>query len=397
VKKFFALVIGCFFLHFSFAQDSCRFQISLLTCTPGEELYSTFGHSALRVTDRASGADVIYNYGTFDFNDPNFYSKFTRGKLLYFVSIDGFENFMKAYEYEQRGITEQVLNLSCEEKEKLVMALQENAKEQNKYYKYDFVLDNCTTRLRDMVFNNSTSPVITKNIRPNKGVTFRNLIHEYLDKSYQYWSKLGIDILLGYPIDKKISNKEAMFLPDYLLKGFDSTTTNGKPLVLAKNEILKSTVLTQKAPLFSPFAIFAILFILVGVLMLMRNSNPFFAVFDFILFFLTGVIGILILFMWFGTDHPECKNNFNLAWALPLHFLIVFFIFQKRDWLRYYFMANCILLLLLLLCWKWLPQEMNNGLIPVVALLLLRSAARYKKFNNDHRKNTGLSEKKNFL
>jgi hypothetical protein len=402
VKKIFSLIIGCFLVHFVFAQDSCRFQISLLTCTPGEELYSTFGHSALRVTDRSSRADIIYNYGTFDFDDPNFYSKFTRGKLLYFVSIDGFENFMKAYEFEQRGITEQVLNLSCEDKQKLLNALQENAKEENKYYKYDFVIDNCTTRLRDIVFKNSGVPIVTKNIRPDNDITFRKLIHEYLNKSYQYWSELGIDILLGNPIDKKITNNEAMFLPDYLLKAFDSTTTNGKPLVLAKNEILKATMTTNKAPLLSPFAIFTILFLIIAALTFLRNSNPFFSVFDFILFFLAGIIGTLILFMWFGTDHPECKNDFNITWAFPLHLVIVFFIFQKRSpivtgWLRYYFLANSILLLTLLICWKWLPQEMNNALIPVVALLLLRSAARYKKFNNDHRKNIGLSEKKNFL
>ena len=397
VKKVFSLIASCLFVHFLLAQDSCRFQISLLTCTPGEELYSTFGHSALRVTDSSSGADIIYNYGTFDFDDPNFYSKFTRGKLLYFVSIEGFENFMKAYEYEQRGITEQVLNLSCEEKEKLVNALKENAKDENKYYKYDFVVDNCTTRLRDMVFKNSDSPVVTKNIRPKIRITFRNLIHENLDKSYQYWSKLGIDALLGNPVDKKISNNEAMFLPDYLLKGFDSTKANGKPLVSAKNEILRGNLAIEKAPLLSPFAVFTILFLFIAVLMFMRTSNRFFAVFDFILFFLAGTLGILILFMWFGTDHPECKNNFNITWAFPLHFLIVFFIFQKWHWLRYYFLVSSIILLLLLLLWKWIPQEMNNASIPVVALLLLRSAARYKKFNNDHRKNTGLSEKKNFL
>jgi hypothetical protein len=208
---------------------------------------------------------------------------------------------------------------------------------------------------------------------------------------------LGIDVLLGDPVDKKISNNEAMFLPDYLLKGFDSTTTEGKPLVSAKNEILRASRAVKKAPLVSPFAVFTILFVLIAMLTFVRSSHPFFAVFDFILFFLAGTLGILILFMWFGTDHPECKNNFNIAWAFPLHFLIVFFIFQKWNWLRYYFLANSILLLLLLLCWKWLPQEMNNALIPVVALLLLRSAARYKNFNNVHRKNSRLSEKKNFL
>ena len=387
MKKIFCLIIGCFVVHFVFAQDSCRFQISLLTCTPGQELYSTFGHSALRVTDRSSGSDIIYNYGTFDFDDPNFYSKFTRGKLLYFVSIDGFENFMKAYEYEKRGITEQVLNLSCEDKQKLFNALQENAKEENKYYKYDFVIDNCTTRLRDIVFKNSSGSIVTRNIRPDNDITFRKLIHEYLNKSHQYWSKLGIDILLGNSIDKRITNNEAMFLPEYLLKAFDSTTTNGKPLVSAKNEILKAPITTNKAPLLSPFAIFTILFLIIAALTILRNSSPFFSVFDFILFFLVGVLGILILFMWFATDHPECKNNFNIAWALPLHLVIVFFIFQKRAWLRYYFLANSILLLMLLICWKWIPQELNNALIPVVALILLRSAARYKNFNNDHRKN----------
>ena len=357
----------------------------MLTCTPGEELYSTFGHSALRVTDSAAAIDVIYNYGTFDFDDPAFYSKFVRGKLLYFVSVDILENFVKAYQYEHRGITEQILNLSCAAKEKLFSALQENAKEENRYYKYDFVSDNCTTRLRDIVFKNSGGTIITTNIRPNENITFRNLIHEYLNKSHQYWSKLGIDMLLGVPLDKKISNDEAMFLPDYLMKGFDSTHLSNiaypRPLVSERNEILKPTIEDKKAPLLSPLVIFLLLFIIVGVLSFSRRSRRFFSVFDFVLFFLSGVIGLLILFMWFGTDHPECKNNFNVVWAFPLHFIVVFFFYKKWNWLRIYFLVNALLLLLLLICWKWLPQEMNNALLPVVALLLVRSIVRYQRLS----------------
>src|SRR5678815_12567 len=139
--------------------SACGLRISLLTCTPGQELYSTFGHSALRLTDSLTGEDIIYNYGTFDFDDPGFYSKFTRGKLLYFVSVDKFQNFLEEYEYYQRGITEQVLNLSCTERGKLFSALQENAKDANKYYKYDFMVDNCTTRLRDIVFKNANEQI----------------------------------------------------------------------------------------------------------------------------------------------------------------------------------------------------------------------------------------------
>lgn len=354
----------------------CNFRISLLTCSPGEELYSTFGHSALRVTDSAAGIDIIYNYGTFDFDDPSFYTKFIRGKLLYFVSVERLEDFLQEYIYEKRGVTEQVLNLSCNEKEKLAAALRENAKEENRYYKYDFIYDNCTTRLRDMVFNNADGPIETDDIRPGKNVTFRNMIHSYLDKSHQYWSKLGIDILLGEPLDKKVTNSEAMFLPDYLLKGFDNTTIDGTPLVSEKNEMLKPAMQLRKTQVFTPFIVFSLLFLIITVLTFLNNTDKFLSVFDFFLFFVSGLLGILLLFMWFGTDHPECANNYNLTWAFPLNTIIVFFLYKK--WVRYYFLLNSILLLLLLILWAWLPQQLNNALIPVAALLLLRSFRRYK-------------------
>src|SRR4029078_10972417 len=196
MKNIIATLFLILFFHFSKAQQdsSCNIQVSLLTCSPGEDLYLTWGHSAIRLIDRSTPADVMYNYGTFDFDDPAFYSKFTRGKLLYFVSVQTFENFLEEYQYYQRGITEQVLDLSCSEKAKLVTALQENAKEENKYYTYDFIVDNCTTRLRDIVFKNADAAVMTRDIRPNGKITFRNLIDQYLDSSYQYWSKFGIDI-----------------------------------------------------------------------------------------------------------------------------------------------------------------------------------------------------------
>ena len=381
------LFLAWFFNGLKAQQDSsCNIQISLLTCSPGEELFTTWGHSALRVIDSSSNTDIIYNYGTFDFDDPAFYSKFTRGKLMYFVSVQKFESFFEEYQYYQRGISEQILDLSCSEKEKLLSALLENAKEENRYYKYDFIIDNCTTRLRDIVFKNANATVVSKDIRLNEKITFRNLIHKYLDSSYQYWSKLGIDILLGRPVDKKLTNNEAMFLPDYLLKGFDSTILNGaafsRPLVLKKHEILKPALPERKSFSFTPFIVFTVLFLVILVLGLSKNTGKFLSVFDFILFFISGVMGVFVLFMWFGTDHPECKNNFNLAWAMPFHFLIVFFLFRKWQWLKYYFFINSILLLTLLILWKWLPQEMNNALIPVVCLLLVRSFAQYKKFKH---------------
>ena len=153
-------IFSLFTFHFSsFAQDSCGIRISLLTCTPGTELYSTFGHSALRVFDSSNNTDLVYNYGTFEFYDPDFYNKFVKGKLLYFVSIDSLPSFMEEYDYYKRGITEQAINISCEEKQRMVAALFENAKEENKYYRYDFNYDNCTTRLRDMLEKAAVSQI----------------------------------------------------------------------------------------------------------------------------------------------------------------------------------------------------------------------------------------------
>lgn len=348
-------------------------RISLLTCTPGLELYSTFGHSALRVFDSTKGTDMIYNYGTFDFYDPAFYSKFTRGKLLYFLSVEKMEDFYALYEYEKRGIAEQVLNFSCNEKMKLIAALEENAKEENKYYRYDFTRDNCTTRLRDIVEKYSSQPYISRPIIHGE-TTCRKLIHEYLDKSGQYWSELGIDILLGTPLDQKLTNREIMFLPEYLLKGFDSSSTAGKNLVVEKKLVLQSSLPPQTPSLLSPLVIFSILFLIITILSFSRKPAivKTLNIFDKIFLFFCGILGLLILFMWFLTDHYTTRNNFNIAWALPTH-LIVLPLSFKKPWVKTYFKIVFWISLLLLLTWFFLPQQMNNALFPVVGIIFVRS------------------------
>ena len=321
------------------------------------------------------GTDIIFNYGTFDFDDPDFYSKFVRGKLLYFVSVDDFENFVYQYQYEKRGITEQVLNLTCNEKNNLYNALIENSKEENKYYKYDFVYDNCTTRLRDIVEKETNEKLVTKNIRPYEGVSFRNLIHEYLDRGNQYWSKFGIDMVLGTPLDKEITNQEAMFLPDYLLYAFDSTTKNGKPLVQQKKELIPPLIDYGNKPIFTPLVIFTILMLLVLIASFMTNKKiqAILTIFDFIFFLICGLIGVLILFMWFGTEHQTAKNNFNIWWALPLHAVMAFMVHKRNSLVKKYFTFVFFSVLLLLGAWVFLPQQLNIAFLPVVGIILIRS------------------------
>lgn len=346
----------------------------MLTCSPGEELYSTFGHTALRVKDNVTGADIVFNYGTFEFG-PDFYTKFVKGQLRYFLSIENFADFSNNYQSESRSIQEQVLQTSCTEKEKLFAALHLNAQEENKYYQYDFLFDNCTTRAKEIVAGNTTSPVVFNNILPADAPSFRNQIHYYLNKGGQYWSKLGIDLLLGAKLDKKASNEQSMFLPDYLLKGFDSATINGHPLVIPPETILQMPTFLNKNVLFRPIIVFSFLLVLIIVLSIIQKtwSAKFLYAFDFIFFLITGLIGLLILYMWFGTDHNTTQNNYNLLWTLPTHALMAFFIHKKQNWSKQYFRIVMWFSLLLLLIWAFLPQQMNNGFIPVLLLIIFRS------------------------
>ena len=157
--------------------DTCALRISLLTCSPGEELYSSFGHTALRVTDKATGADLVFNNGTFDDSDPLFYVKFTRGLMNYALSVYPFQDFQWEYKVQNRSVIEQELQLSCEEKKKLNEQLLVNAQEQNRFYFYYFLDDNCTTRAKDMVKKSTASPLTFSPILPADRPTFRNLIH----------------------------------------------------------------------------------------------------------------------------------------------------------------------------------------------------------------------------
>lgn len=348
-------------------------RITLLTCTPGEELYSTFGHTAIRVQDSTTASDLVYNYGTFEFS-PDFYSKFIRGKLLYSLSVENFSDFLYEYQMESRSVVEQPLQLTCQEKQKLYTALQVNALEENRHYRYDFLFDNCTTRARDIVAKNTNTPLVFKNILPQQTLTFRTLIHSYLDKGHEHWSKLGIDILLGVQLDEKVKNEQAMFLPDWLLKGFDSGIVNNHPLVTPPQQVLTMPSPLNDNSLFTPLFVFSLLLILVVAISFIKSkwAKNALTVFDFLFFFILGLAGCLLVFMWFGTDHKVCRNNYNLLWALPTHLIMAFMVHKKNRFTKWYFTIVRWLTIVLALAWFFLPQQMNEGLFPVILLIIFR-------------------------
>ncbi len=373
------LILTCINAYRATAQDSSHIRISLLTCTPGDELYSTFGHTAIRITDSISLNDAVFNYGTFNFDDPNFYTRFIRGKLLYFLSAENFEDFTYTYQSTGRGITEQLLNLSPPEKIAIAKALYENIKEENRYYKYDFFFDNCTTRIRDLIFkyrhnNPPLSPILPE------GFTFRNAIHQYLDKNRMPWSKLGIDILLGAPTDKKMTVNTALFLPDNLMKTLDNSNES-KQYVVASRKFYPFDKNIPVNTMLSPGWLFAIILTLLlfagfthikWLASLAERCNA-------LIFFLSGLLGILLIFMWAATDHSMCKNNYNLLWAIPTNSIMAFFLHKKSKWARIYFQAIAAIFCSLLLAWAWLPQQLNPELIPLILLLLYTSISQFLK------------------
>lgn len=371
--RIFFILNFSFLIFNSYAQDSSRLRVALLTCTPGEELYSTFGHSAFRVTDTINGTDIVYNYGTFNFDDDGFYIKFLRGKLLYYVSTENFNDFKYQYQYTNRGITEQVLNLTGAEKISLQHFLNENIKEENKYYKYDFFFDNCTTRLRDILKKQHDSSFCKIEVMPH-GTRFRQAIHQYLDKNDHPWSKFGIDILLGLPCDAVMNAEQMQFLPDNLMKSLDSSSTK---MILSHQDLYPIEHNKEKTT-FTPFIVFSILLLSIIFISLSKNkfALAFMHGFDGLLFFFTGLLGLILIFMWTATDHAMCRNNLNLLWALPTHFIISFFANSKKRWVKKYFIITTVLLLLVLLAWFFLPQKMNNGLIPLVLLLIYRGGVK---------------------
>ena len=361
-------------------QPSNHIRISLLTCAPGPELYSTFGHTAIRVYDSIGLGDIVYNYGvigeTLNYDDPRFYIRFMRGKIKYMLDAYSFRDFLYEYQAEQRSVWEQDLNLSDTQKTALLTLLSNNLRDDKRYYKYDFWLDNCSTRPRNLLYDSLSGIALSSSIIP-PNTTPRILIHSYLDKAGQSWSKLGIDILLGQLMDKPIDDFGAMFLPEYLMKGLSKTHNNGKAIVNNQRTILDlPSPIEPSSPYMPLIAITIFCLAYLGLYSLLRKKSNSYKILDSFLFFLTGILGLLLIIMWIATDHTVCKNNWNVLWAIPTNLIVAFINSKGKRWMKTYFIICFALSLLLVGGWFWLPQRFNIALLPLSLLMMYRYAKR---------------------
>jgi hypothetical protein len=377
------LFLSFFILNFSSEAQSLSLseeaQISILTIGPGANLYDKFGHSAFRVTDEAHQIDWTFNYGTYDFNTPNFYTKFAQGKLLYSLSVGDYDAFYQSYVAQNRWVKEQVLNLNYSEKVALFDYLINNAQPENKEYQYDFLYDNCATRIRDVLV-----AALPENIEypedylKNPPKTFRGLIQQNVTANS--WGSLGMDIAIGSVTDVQASPWEHQFLPEYVNEAAQSATLtrNGaKVPLVASSEVLFQNTPTNTTPSFfmSPFFMFGLLLLLILWVTFRdyrRNTRSRFL--DATLFFTTGLIGILLLLLWLATDHTATANNYNILWAFPISIVFTIAIGRKqpKKWLFRYIVF--LILLLILLCLHWLTgvQRFAIGLLPLLVALTIR-------------------------
>ena len=211
-------------------------RISVLTCGPGSDLYSKFGHTAFRVQDPSLGLDWVYNYGTFDFDQPNFYLKFARGQLDYALSRQLFPNFLYVYQLENRWVREQWLDLEASERQEVFAFLEENYRPENRYYKYSFLRENCATKIPDILQQSLTGELFIASDQERLDKTFRDLIQSNLHTNS--WSSFGIDLALGARIDRKATARERQFLPEYVMEHLAAAQYNGKPLVAYNRSVL---------------------------------------------------------------------------------------------------------------------------------------------------------------
>lgn len=365
------------------AQDivfSDSVQVSLITCSPGSEVYAKFGHSGIRVLDKLNGYDFIFNWGIFSFNTENFYYKFIRGKTDYLLGVQYTSDFLPEYKRRNSVVWEHILNLRPTESKRLIEQLLLNYRPENRQYRYNFVFDNCATRPRDIVLGSVDGRVVFQNSFESK--TYRQAIGNYIGDDT--WLHFGIDLVFGYQADKNMPQLQSMFLPEILKYEFlnakisNNQYTETRPLVAKTNILVSSEYKEDKISgiIEKPFYVFAILLVFIALLSAYEIvfDQKYNTIIDSILLLITGLAGTLIFFLMFFSVHPLVKYNLNLLWLNPLNILAAVMIwFNKwRIHIFIYQLLNLILVALALISVAISVQTFNQATFVIIALLLFR-------------------------
>ncbi|MCX6302943.1 MAG: DUF4105 domain-containing protein [Bacteroidia bacterium] len=361
-----------------FSQQSPGAEVYLVTCSPGTETYSIYGHSALRIVIPSENLDMAYNWGVFDFATPNFAWKFAKGRLEYMLGVYSFDRFLQDYFLEKRSVIQQKINLEPGEIEILFALITENLKPENRKYRYDFFYDDCSTRIRDLLEKSvgeklKYPPEISKDIP-----TFREKVNEY-QQPYP-WLQMGIDFLMGTPGDKKASLRDRMFLPIDLKEGLSHTVVNrnGKMVPLLQNPsyLLEFDPPETKPGFFtSPMFIFSLLLIIIIVLSATVRGRTANKAIDLVIFSFFSLLALMMIFFNFFTDHQQMKWNLNIIWLSPFIILCLVSLILNKEWYTW-FKIVLFLSLLIFAIQIVFPSAFNTAFIPLMLMLAVRCSMR---------------------
>ena len=358
-------------------ENKNRYKISILSIGEGLSLVDAFGHTAIRVKDAQLKNDIVFNFGVYDFNSPNFYSNFVKGRPEYKLAIQNYSNLIQNYIRQKRYIVEHQLNLDQNSTKIIIDLLVE--KLNDPYYIYDYFRDNCTTRAADIVIDKTNNKFKDDKLESEAILTYRDLIHRKINENS--WAALGIDLCLGAIIDKKINTRETFFLPENLMNYLD----------LYEGDIIKRNIIyspeseiSYQENLPSPLLINLILsLIIVAITIFNFKSNKWNKSLDSLIFLISGSIGILIIYLWFFSNHFAGAQNFNFLWAFPLNFALIFAIYKNKipNWSIGYIKLLIILIILLFLHWTTGVQKYNLTLLPIFVALLIRYSFLVHRIN----------------
>lgn len=347
------------------AQDSSHkastLRFSLLTCDAGDDLYTIWGHTAIRIVDSSNNTDIVYNFGSFDFNTPNFIGKFMKGDLLYFISANTYSDFLYEYQYYKRDVHEQVLKLKPEQKQQWLKELQINSIGDNRFYLYNFITDNCTTRIKDGLFKHAPINEYSIGIR-----SFREEVVRAPYRGGLGWVGLGIDLLLGAVADKTPSLFQEAFLPSLLYKKM----ALNPHLILESHDIkFNNNTPSREIPPVQILIVFLLFYIFVSswnTLTTQRIAR----VIDISLLLLLGIGGALVLYMSFISLHTACHENYNIIWLHPVYLIAIPLYFISKKWTSYIGWLFFACTIAFMVCNYWIPQHFSQTVIACIAISL---------------------------
>lgn len=372
--------MALFFAPLHVAKSADRSYMSLITCSPGDEVYAFFGHTALRYCNPAKNLDLVFNYGVFDFSEPNFVAKFVLGETDYMLGIVEYRYFIQEYAMRGSGVIEQVLALDSLQQEKLINLLRENYLPENRFYRYNYFYNNCTTKARDIIEETLADAYSVEYSPCDRKETFRETIHSFTAVSP--WYSFGIDLLLGCEADVAPGARVMQFIPSTLMRDFSIATVSSsnesvKPLVKQTNTLLEPVDNDENsAAFFTPNIVFALLLLIIAAMTYAeyRKRKLFWPV-DAVLLFVQGVAGLLITFMVLFSVHPTVGSNLLVLLFNPLPLVLlpiyIYNIIKSRKqnimWMQTIMVAQFLVLS------PFIPQYIPVAIYMFAVTLLIRS------------------------